>query len=286
MYFIICLGLTMGTSVHAGNNAQFFSNWGSKKVVANRNYVTKEIRVEDFHKLRLSGSMDVVYTQKTGKPKVEVYTSENIVDLLDINVKSNTLHISFKKGTRVSYNKLEIRVSSNELNEVSLTGSGDIYLRNGLQTNENATLGIAGSGDIKSGEISCKDLKLSIAGSGDIEVGRVKCDKLETKVAGSGDIEVKHVTATDVNALIAGSGDISLTGSALNAEYKISGSGDISTSDLKADHVEAYTTGGGEITCHAVKTLKVRSIGGGKVGYKGNPELDYQKKSIYKLKED
>ena len=67
--------------------------FGSKTVKASKNYVTKDIKVNNFTKLSVAGSPDVTYTQKSGKPTVEVYTSDNIVDLLDIRVKDNTLDV-------------------------------------------------------------------------------------------------------------------------------------------------------------------------------------------------
>ena len=91
----------------------------SQTVKASKNYVTKNIKVDNFTGLNLAGSPDVIYTQKAGKPEVEVYTSDNIVDLLDINVANNTLNIRFKKGVNVSFNKLEIRISSETLNSIS-----------------------------------------------------------------------------------------------------------------------------------------------------------------------
>lgn len=57
--------------------------------------------------------------KKSGRPEVEVYTSDNIVDLLDIKVKDNTLYIGFKKDVNVSYKKLEVRVSAETLNGIS-----------------------------------------------------------------------------------------------------------------------------------------------------------------------
>lgn len=74
---------TVACSQKSTNTSGFFSG---KTVKASKNFVTKNIKVDNFTKLSLSGSPDVIYTQKTGKPKVEVYTSDNIVDLLDINV--------------------------------------------------------------------------------------------------------------------------------------------------------------------------------------------------------
>ncbi|WP_373725481.1 GIN domain-containing protein, partial [Bacteroides heparinolyticus] len=54
-------------------------------------------------------------------------------------------------------------------------------------------------------------------------------------------------------------------------------------SDFVAKRVSANVTGSGSIKCHATDFLKVRTSGSGSVGYKGNPELDYPKKGLYKL---
>lgn len=177
--------------------------FGGKTVKASRNYVTKNIKVDNFTGLNLAGSPNVTYTQKAGKPEVEVYTSDNIVDLLDINVVNNTLNIKFKKGVNVSYNKLEIRVSSETLNNISVAGSGNVELANGLKTD---------------------NLKVSVAGSGDLFA-----------------------------------------------------------SGLQAKRVSASVSGSGDIKCHATDFLKARTSGSGNIGYKGNPELDFPKKGLYKL---
>lgn len=198
--------------------------FGGKTVKASRNYVTKNIKVDNFTGLNLAGSPNVTYTQKAGKPEVEVYTSDNIVDLLDINVVNNTLNIKFKKGVNVSYNKLEIRVSSETLNNISVAGSGNVELANGLKT-----------------------------------------DNLKVSVAGSGDIDADNITCTG------------------NLNVSVAGSGDLFASGLQAKRVSASVSGSGDIKCHATDFLKARTSGSGNIGYKGNPELDFPKKGLYKL---
>ena len=125
----------------------------SKEVKASKNYVTKQIKVSDFDQIAVSGSLDVTYIQQSGKPKVEIYTSDNIVDLLDI-VKNGKLNLGFKKNVKVSYNKLEIRVTSEDLNAVNVAGSGDFKFTNGLKTDQ-LKMNVAGSGDITASNIQC-----------------------------------------------------------------------------------------------------------------------------------
>lgn len=141
-----------------------------------------------------------------------MYTSDNIVDLLDINVVNNTLNIKFKKGVNVSYNKLEIRVSSETLNNISVAGSGNVELANGLKT-DHLKVSVAGSGDIDADNITCTgNLNVSVAGSGDIEGSNITCANLTASIAGSGDLKLDNVSAAGTEASVSGSGTAILTG--------------------------------------------------------------------------
>ncbi len=261
------------------------NSWlGGKEVKASKNYVTKQIKVSDFDQIAVSGSLDVTYTQQSGKPKVEIYTSDNIVDLLDIYVKNGKLNLGFKKNVKVSYNKLEIRVTSEDLNAVNVAGSGDFKFTNGLKTDQ-LKMNVAGSGDITASNIQCSQgFTANVAGSGDIECKQLKAADMDISVAGSGDLKIENAQVTSANASVAGSGTVKISGSADKANYSVAGSGDLYASDFKVQNISASVAGSGDIKCYAVEHLKARVSGSGTIGYKGNPELDYpEKKKVYKL---
>lgn len=261
------------------------NSWlGGKEVKASKNYVTKQIKVSDFDQIAVSGSLDVSYTQQSGKPKVEIYTSDNIVDLLDIYVKNGKLNLGFKKNVKVSYNKLEIRVTSEDLNAVNVAGSGDFKFTNGLKTDQ-LKMNVAGSGDITASNIQCsQEFTANVAGSGDIECKQLKAADMDISVAGSGDLKIENALVTSVNASVAGSGTVKISGSADKANYSVAGSGDLYANDFKVQNISASVAGSGDIKCHAVEHLKARVSGSGTIGYKGDPELDYpEKKKVYKL---
>lgn len=261
------------------------NSWlGGKEVKASKNYVTKQIKVSDFDQIAVSGSLDVTYTQQSGKPKVEIYTSDNIVDLLDIYVKNGKLNLGFKKNVKVSYNKLEIRVTSEDLNAVNVAGSGDFKFTNGLKTDQ-LKMNVAGSGDITASNIQCSQVfTANVAGSGDIECKQLKAADMDISVAGSGDLKIENAQVTSANASVAGSGTVKISGSADKANYSVAGSGDLYANDFKVQNISASVAGSGDIKCHAVEHLKARVSGSGTIGYKGDPELDYpEKKKVYKL---
>lgn len=261
------------------------NSWlGGKEVKASKNYVTKQIKVSDFDQIAVSGSLDVSYTQQSGKPKVEIYTSDNIVDLLDIYVKNGKLNLGFKKNVKVSYNKLEIRVTSEDLNTVNVAGSGDFKFTNGLKTDQ-LKMNVAGSGDITASNIQCsQEFTANVAGSGDIECKQLKAADMDISVAGSGDLKIENALVTSANASVAGSGTVKISGNADKANYSVAGSGDLYANDFKVQNISASVAGSGDIKCHAVEHLKARVSGSGTIGYKGDPELDYpEKKKVYKL---
>lgn len=257
---------------------------GEKTVKASKNYVTKEFRVSSFTGLNLAGGAPtVIYTQKSGKPKVEVYAPDNIIDRMDISVARNTLNVKVKKGFRISHESLEIRVSSPTLNHISVSGAGEVILRNGLKT-DNLKLSVSGAGDIDAKNLVCSgDLTVSITGAGDIESDKVTCSKLKASVTGAGDLDLKNISAGTADVSIAGTGDVELSGSAREAAYRVSGSGDLDAANLRTKRTDANVSGTGNIQCHATDYLKAYASGTGSIEYKGSPKVDQSKKGVRKL---
>ena len=261
------------------------SGWfGKTTVKASKTYVTKDIRVKDFTDVEVTGSIDVEYTQKPGRPTVLVYTSDNIVNLLDVYVKDGTLHLGFKKNYRITYDKLQVRISSEALGKVWVTGSGSFSMPGEVKTG-NVGLYVTGSGDIMAHRLVCNGLKAHVAGSGDISGQEIVCASMEGSVTGSGDVSFGNLlVAQTVDVKIAGSGTFKINGGeAGQAGYSITGSGDILAAGLKASRVDTQISGSGDIECHAVDFLKVRVTGSGDVGYKGDPELDVPRRNYHKL---
>ncbi|KAA6328406.1 hypothetical protein EZS27_022695 [termite gut metagenome] len=235
-----------------------------QRTEASKNYITRVVKTDNFNAIRLTGSPNVVYTQTDGKVHVEVYGSDNIVDLLDIYTENGSLNVKFKRNTQIfNTGKLEVRVFAPSLDKMEITGSGDITIASGLKTD--------------------KDLHFSITGSGDITGSDIRCSQLSLSVVGSGDIELNRITAENTQARVTGSGDIELSGTTQSADYTVSGSGDIDAVRLEADNVSASVSGSGDISCHAVSVLKASRSGSGDISYKGNPEVDAPQKGIHRL---
>lgn len=256
---------------------------GNKKVKASNVYVTKQIKIDNFDRLEVAGSMDVVYKQVKGKPTLEIYTADNIVDLVKTEVVNGTLKIGFKKGYSISYNKLIIRVSSEDINAISLAGSGSIDLANGVKTNK-MNISLAGSGDVMGKNIFCQeDLRIALSGSGDVTMQQLACNQFDVSLAGSGDVLMKDVNVHTAKVSLAGSGCVEMYGKTDKSHFELAGSGEILAAGFEAKEVNVSIAGSGDVECHATDHLKVSISGSGEVGYKGNPQLELPKRGVHKL---
>lgn len=253
------------------------------RIEGSGNYITKKFDVRDFDEVVVAGPMDVDYTQRAGKRTVQVNTSDNLMDLIDIHIKGKTLYIGMKRNACVSFKRMDVKVTGGPLESVTIAGSGDFTMKQGMRTGS-FVLTLGGSGDVEVNGLDCQgDLGVVLGGSGDMDFRGVAARSVQMVVGGSGDIEAKGVKTSTVDASVAGSGDIKMEGQASRATYTVAGSGDIVADNLVADGVEASVAGSGDIICHARKSLKANVAGSGEIGYKGNPAQVSKTKGVKEL---
>ena len=225
---------------------------------------SQEVKADHFNEIKLLGSANISYHQDT-RSHVEIHGSDNIIPLVETYVDGNTLMIKFKKNVSIWKGKLEIKVFAPELNKLSINGSGNIKLINGIQTS--------------------KDIEFHINGSGNIQGEGLNCRRMAVSINGSGDVRLQQIESQECQAGISGSGNINLKGKAIQAKYAIAGSGNIQAADLEAENTDASISGSGNISCYASQKLVARVKGSGDIAYKGNPqEVDAPRKNIRQIK--
>ncbi|MEM6718136.1 MAG: head GIN domain-containing protein [Bacteroidota bacterium] len=234
--FIIALLLSTTVS-HA--------KWGKKKIKGNGNVTTVTRTTSDYEGVSVAGFFDVELVAGT-EGKITLKGESNLLEYVTTEVKNNVLKIKTKKGynLRTSRGKsIVITVPFQDINKVSLSGSGDVYTKDTIKT-DSFKMALAGSGDViididtdnlkmavsGSGDMTAKGnagkAEIALSGSGDIHAYGLKAKSATVSLAGSGDIRVH---ATDyLKARVAGSGDITFKGKPAKQDTKVAGSGSIS----------------------------------------------------------
>jgi len=197
---------------------------------ASKKHVSEQRSITAFNKLHVNGPFEVVLV-KDKQTTLTIDGAENIVPLITVDVKDNTLTIALKDGLKIKpskYNKITIKVPFTALNEISLYGSGNISSKRTIDTN------------------------------------------LDIKFNGSGSIKlVLYSPKTNVNMV--GSGSVMLSGYSEMVSCKLTGSGSILAKDLQSDDADVMLMGSGNIKVATNKSIKGRINGSGSVAFSGEP---------------
>ena len=174
---------------------------------------TLQVTDLDVSRVVVMGSAEVEITQDDAS-LLQVRGDQDDLDKRPFYVRGDTLVLGASEThKRDNFSSLKYRLSLPDLEQLTLNGSGDVYVRP-LQAGS-LEVGLAGSGDIKLFSVTADDVDLTIEGSGDIQVAELVAPLLELLVAGSGDIAIGELDGDVVDATVSGSGDISLKRSSL-----------------------------------------------------------------------
>ncbi len=236
IHYSLAIALTLLT--YNDGFAQF------KKVKGNGNVTTKTHSTSDYHKIDVVGFMDVKLEKGT-EGTITVKTDENIHEYLSIDSNNGVLKIKIKNNVNISTKKgLHITVPFKDIDNVSLTGSGDVITDDQIKSDQ-FEVEVTGSGDMVldvnanridakvtgSGDIkligSATELEIKVTGSGDFDGGSLISQNVEAYVSGSGDARV--VAKKSIKARVNGSGEINYSGNPGTSDTKVMGAGDISS---------------------------------------------------------
>lgn len=277
---ILLLSLSLNACAQAQtvqNNMQYnhmteTGNSSNRSVFyASNKYITQKLNAKDIKEVNLTSI--ALRITPTNKNEVSLRLPENFTQLVQTEVVNNKLSIRFKNHVEVHYDDIELILPYRYLEDLRIIGSGSMYLSKELNT-DHLTVSIAGSGSFLAPSLKCSQkLSMQVAGSGDISCSKLQTEQCDINIAGSGNIRVSDIQAEKLTGAVAGSGDLHLQGKARKAEYHQAGSGTIHAEECAAQDVIAKCIGNGEIYCRSEQTLDCETNQGGKVFYKGKPQI-------------
>lgn len=199
-----------------------------KKVKGNGTIVTVERTTGDYDAIAVSGFFDVDLVEGEEGTLI-LKGEENLLDHVVTEVEGNKLILKVEKGYNLrpsSWDKdhtIRITVPIQNIDEVTLSGSGDIVGKKTLKT-ANFKTRMSGSGDITL-DVDANSVEATMSGSGDITLSG-STQHLDVSVSGSGDVEAYDLDAQTVEATVSGSANVKVTAKEM-LKARVSGSGDI-----------------------------------------------------------
>jgi hypothetical protein len=178
-----------------------------KGITPSKNYITRDFKISDFDKLDLATVADVYYTQSTDSSvSLQIYGSDNLVELVNVDVKDHTLILHMKKKN-IKKADLKISISSPNLLSVQSHGVGNFHIKDKIETTK-LILRSEGVGNMKINGISCRELNLRTEGVGNVHL-QGKAEKVSLVSEGVGNINAAGLESLNVTATSDGVGNIS-----------------------------------------------------------------------------
>lgn len=205
----------------------------------------------DFSKITNTTSAEVILTtgEQTG---IVIETDGNLLQYYRTSVSSNTLVIETRGANCIRpSSKPVIYITAENIDGISITGSGDLFADNMLGNN----------------------IELKSSGSGNMFIDYAEGNDIEIKISGSGDIAVYDSWSDAVEARLSGSGDLSISGESASANFTLSGSGECFAGELLVSVSNILISGSGDAYTNVSDELIASISGSGNIYYKGNPEI-------------
>ena len=216
---LIILGVTCTVFATSCKKESFCKKGKKEKTIETR-------EVANFTAINSESSFDVFLRRDVSLEKgiVKVEAPSDLLEHIETKVSAGVLTIESKAKCLVNTSgDVIIYVSSREINDISLSGSGNIKTENKLSTN-NMEIRVNGSGNVTA-DLDVQYLYLGIKGSGNIDTyGKTTSQTLNIK--GSGDIKNFGMISNTSNVSVDGSGDVSVYAND-KLDVVIKGSGDV-----------------------------------------------------------
>ncbi|WP_462264548.1 head GIN domain-containing protein [Mucilaginibacter sp.] len=205
---------------------------------------TEDRHLTGFSAIDATGSFDV-YVVQGNTESVKVEAPADVIDRITTKVEGGVLKLGMKNNSGWNWNSNEhmvIYVAIKNVNAVTLTGSGDVFFKDGLRANS-LRIRLSGSGDI-AGKVETQELESSISGSGDIKLsGHARSSSIS--ISGSGDYSASSLATDETAVRISGSGDVRVNVNT-KIDASLSGSGDVYYSG-NAKQINTSKHGSGEV---------------------------------------
>ncbi|MBX7219340.1 MAG: DUF2807 domain-containing protein [Blastocatellia bacterium] len=215
---VVAIVAIVGVSYVAGCIAK--GRTFSFRVKGNGIVKTETRSVPAFTAIDSEGSFDVVVECQKAQNLV-VEAEENILPLIETKVEDGTLHIDSKKSFSTRKG-IKIVISVPDLNEVELSGSGNISVAE-VKT-DRFKVDVNGSGNVTV-QGATKAADISLSGSGNINTSKLTSEQAQVDLSGSGNIKV--FANQEIEGDISGSGNILYAGEPTNVRKHVRGSGDM-----------------------------------------------------------
>ena len=208
-------------------------NWNNRNARAvNTGVFIDQVReVPEFRYLVVEGYFDI-QIENSPYQQVKLSACPNFLSEISTQVRGETLFLDFLQDNVRLRNAVQVRISSDMLERITVEGAGNVRNANEVFRSENFRANIEGAGNVNL------------------------------------NVEIEN----EFRVNVAGAGNVNLRGKSNSLHIDMAGAGRINTRNLKAEHVRVDVSGVGSVQVYASQSLNASADGVARVTVFGNPE--------------
>jgi Putative auto-transporter adhesin, head GIN domain len=174
---------------------------GSGKIVAS------PVPVSSFSRLEVGGTFHVTATIG-GTNSVTLHVDENLLDLVDVHVSGDTLHIGTKSGVNLHGANLSAEATALELTGVEVSGAAQVKLTGDTDA-ASLDLSASGVGQL-TGTIGAQRARLELSGASHATLSGA-VDALAMGASGASDLQGQDLRVRELMVELSGASSASVT---------------------------------------------------------------------------
>jgi len=181
--------------------------------VGNGNMVTKNVEVENFEEVFVSGNY-TIFLEKGDKPALTITADENLMQYIETEVRGDQLKVESTENIK-SDEGLKLNITYDKLTSLEIGGAAEIE-NEGVLVSEYFNLDMSGAGSVDL-DLDVKHLELTISGAGSVNF-KGKAIEQEVQMSGAGEYDAKDLLSQTCRISISGVGSADV-----NVEQKLVG---------------------------------------------------------------
>ncbi len=213
-----------------------------------------------------------VFQSNSSKAIIETENKEQ-QNYIETKVSGNTLYVSIsskKNSKKLVFKKLKIKVYTQKLNGIDLSGASILKIQDQFQI-ANLSVKLKGASQMNSVKaIQSNDLKIDVRGASILQ-GIFKAKTTNINAAGSSQIK-GTLTSESVHANIAGASIVNLDGSSDRLFLEVEGSSIVNTIKLKSKQAQITSKSSSVVESWVTDSLDAKAFNTAQVSIKGEPK--------------
>lgn len=219
-----------------------------------------------------NGVIVEVFQSNSSKAIIETENKEQ-QNYIETKVSGNTLYVSIsskKSSKKLVFKKLKIKVYTQKLNGIDLSGASILKIQDQFQI-ANLSVKLKGASQMNSVKaIQSNDLKIDVRGASILQ-GIFKAKTTNINAAGSSQIK-GTLTSESVHANIAGASIVNLDGSSDRLFLEVEGSSIVNTIKLKSKQAQITSKSSSVVESWVTDSLDAKAFNTAQVSIKGEPK--------------